>query len=127
MKDAEHNEQVMLFRWASIMQKHYQELALMYAIPNGGDRHVATATKLKAEGVKAGVPDICLPVARGPYHALYVEMKRPENKALGQKKGAVSPSQKRWITGLGRAGNKVVVAYGFDEARDVIHEYLEGM
>lgn len=38
-------------------------------------RDKATAVALKRQGVKAGVPDICLPVARNGYHGLHIELK----------------------------------------------------
>ena len=60
MKASEHQEQVALFRWAEFAIARWPELALMYAIPNGGHRHKAVAAGLKAEGVKRGVPDVCL-------------------------------------------------------------------
>ncbi len=60
----EHVEQVSLMRWAALTKRRRPELALLYAIPNGGDRHKAVAAKLSAEGVKSGVPDLCLPVPR---------------------------------------------------------------
>lgn len=59
------------------------ELEWFHAIPNGGARgnDVKTATirggQLKAEGVKAGVLDTFLPVARKGFHGLYIEMKKP--------------------------------------------------
>ena len=31
-------------------------------------------------GVKKGVPDLCLPVARGRYHGLYIELKTPTGR-----------------------------------------------
>ena len=65
MRSPEHDQQVLLFRWAS----HYRELDCMYAIPNGGHRDVRVAARLKAEGVKAGVPDICLPIPRDGHGA----------------------------------------------------------
>ena len=37
----------------------------VFHIPGGGSRHPAEAARLKAQGVKAGVPDLCIPVARG--------------------------------------------------------------
>ena len=69
-------EQQALFMWAALQSAAYPELTLLYHIPNGGSRHKAEAGRLKAEGVKAGVPDLCLPVARGGFHGLYVELKR---------------------------------------------------
>ena len=63
----EHIEQALLFKWATFSSGKYPELEYMFAIPNGGYRHYRTAADLKSEGVKSGVPDIMLPVARGGY------------------------------------------------------------
>ena len=76
---SEHDEQSAIFEWAALMQGAYPELGLLFAIPNGGKRDKATAGKLKAEGVKAGVPDMCLPVSNGKYHGLFIELKVGEN------------------------------------------------
>jgi len=80
MPPSESNEQIALFQWVSYQLKRYPELELLYHIPNGGHRYATTAKRLKAEGVKAGVPDLCLPVARGGYYGLYIEMKAGKNK-----------------------------------------------
>lgn len=111
----EHWEQVQLFRWAA----GHPELAVMYAIPNGGHRDIRVARRLKDEGVKAGVPDICLPVARDGKHGLYIELKR-------RKGGRISDDQGRWIEALMREGYTCAVCYGWRQARDVIKEYMEG-
>ena len=58
-------EQQCLFRWAVFQSGRFPELALLYHVPNGGSRKKAEAGRFRAEGVKAGVPDLCLPVARG--------------------------------------------------------------
>ena len=112
----EHDEQVALIHWAKLMQSILPELALLHAIPNGGQRSKATAGKLKAEGVQAGVPDLCLPVARGGYHGLYVEMKWKSNKP--------SSAQRWWLSKLNEGGYLAVVCYGFDEARATLEGYL---
>jgi hypothetical protein len=91
-------------------------LDLLYAIPNGGERNVLVAAKLKAEGVRAGVPDLHMPVARGGHHSLYIEMKKTG--------GRLSDVQIRFIAALEAAGNKVVVAYGWKEAVEAIKQYL---
>ena len=57
-------EQATLFSWASMRTYWHPELNLMFHIPNGGKRSKAEAGRFRAEGVKSGVPDICLPVAR---------------------------------------------------------------
>ena len=74
---SEHSEQAALFRWAAMQSKSIPALALLLAIPNGGARSLTTGGRLKAEGVKAGVPDIVLPVPRGSYASLWIELKRP--------------------------------------------------
>ena len=55
-------EQTWIFRWAAVMSASHPELKLLFHIPNGGSRNKIEAAKLKAQGVKPGVPDICLPV-----------------------------------------------------------------
>ena len=77
---SEHDEQAALFEWATWHTSQCPELGLLFAIPNGGHRHPVVAARLKAEGVRAGVPDICLPVARKGYHGLFVELKFGRNK-----------------------------------------------
>lgn len=90
---------------------------LIYAIPNGGQRNAIVAAKLKAEGVVSGVPDLHIPIARGEYHSLYVEMKNG-------KKGVLSDNQKRVIDFLRSQGNKVVVCRNIDEFEKEVNEYL---
>lgn len=59
---------------------------LLFAIPNGGGRSKATAGRLKAEGVKAGVSDLFLSVARKGVHGLFVEMKAISGRQSGPQK-----------------------------------------
>ena len=116
---SEHQEQATLIQWANLNLKKYPELKLLFAIPNGGQRNAVTGARLKEEGVRAGVPDLLLPVAKGGYNSLFIEMKR----RMG---GIVSPQQRKWIKALREAGNKVEVCAGFIAARDEIINYLEG-
>jgi len=84
----EHAHQTAFFAWCALpdQQRAYPQLKLMFAIPNGGERNKIVAGNLKAEGVKAGVLDIFLPVARGGFHGLFVEMKvQPNRLTLEQK------------------------------------------
>jgi hypothetical protein len=112
----EHIAQRQVVAWAQAQSGLLPELQLLYAIPNGGHRMKAVAGKLKAEGVKAGVPDLCLPVARGGYHGLYIEMKAGANRA--------TKPQKTWITALSRQGYRALVCHGFEDARGTIIDYL---
>jgi hypothetical protein len=75
LKRTEHAEAVALMRVVRLHEVRWPELRLLYAVPSGGDRHPIVAAKMRAEGVRAGVPDYCLPVARGGYHGLYIELK----------------------------------------------------
>ena len=77
---SEEQEQVALFKWAKLQENVYPALRLLYHIPNGGKRDKVTAARLKAAGVKAGVPDICLPVPAGGCNGLYIEMKYGNSK-----------------------------------------------
>jgi hypothetical protein len=113
----EHDEQVAVFRWAAWAQREYPELALLHAIPNGGQRHVLVAKKLKAEGVKPGVPDVFLPVARGRHHGLYIEMKRVKGSSI-------SNEQKKFIAELEAQGYRAEVCRGADEAIRLIQTYI---
>lgn len=66
----EADEQIALFEWAALQSGRFPELALLYHVPNGGSRNKIEAARLRAQGVKSGVPDLCLPVARGGNHGL---------------------------------------------------------
>jgi hypothetical protein len=126
---SEHDHQVNVIEWCDLMAKtKYPMLRWIYAVPNGGARHIVAAKKLKAEGVKPGVPDLCLPHPMertneygfevGWYHALYIEMKT--------KGGTVRPHQKEWIAYLLSVGYMVMTAWTSKEATDAIEEYLNG-
>ena len=113
----EHEEQSIFIAWAGLQENVYPGLELIHAIPNEriGARQGA---KFKREGVKAGVPDLCLPVPRGGYHGLYLETKRKG----GDKP---RPNQRWWIKNLIAQGYAVNVCYGFDELKESVIRYLE--
>lgn len=115
--DNEVGAQETLFQWVGYQQRKYPELKLLYHIPNGGKRDVRTAVSLKRQGVKAGVPDLHLPVARGGYHGLYIELKVGSNKATNY--------QKEWLAELTKQGYLAVVCYGWQEAAEQLVNYLE--
>lgn len=109
--------QAQLFRWVDLVSNYYPELRLLFHIPNGGSRNAVEAAHLKQQGVRAGVPDLCLPVARGKYHGLYIEMKYGKNKP--------TPIQQKWIDDLKQQGYAVSVCWGFDAARAELEKYLQ--
>ena len=80
---------------------------------------MATAARLKAEGVKSGVPDLHLAAMRGGYGGLYVEMKKADHS------NDESPAQQAMRARLEAAGYRVCVCYGAVEAIEAIERYLE--
>ena len=112
----EHNEQVALFQQISYFENTYPELKRLFAIPNGGHRNKIVGAKLKAEGVKRGVPDLFLPISRGRFHGMFIEMKTGRN--------IPSPEQREWIDLLKRNGYHAIVEYSAQDAFNALVEYL---
>lgn len=83
-------------------------------VPNGGHRHKATAGKMRAAGVKSGVPDVLIFDRCGDWRGVALELKR--RKAPGVPNGRVSPEQKGWHANLAALGWLVLIAYGKDDA-----------
>ena len=111
-KQAEHAEQKALIKWC----KMHPVAKRIFAIPNGGARHIAVAAKMKAEGVRPGVPDLFLPVPRGRFCGLFIEMKA--------KGGRVARGQSEELEQLSADGYMAVVCWGWDSARETIENYL---
>jgi hypothetical protein len=107
----EDDEQIRFAVWLA------KNMIIFYHIPNGGRRYALEAMKLKRMGVQAGVPDICIPIARSPYHGLYVELKR-------QKGGTLSEMQKIWRDQLRKEGYAWFLAEGADRAIACVKKYL---
>lgn len=129
----EHAHQVAVFmEIQQRLQHQYPVLRRLHAVPNGGLRSKATAGRLKAEGVKSGVPDLFLPAAyftsAGPlrrdgplYHGCYIEMKAP-----GKLKDT-SPAQEDWHAYLSSAGFYVTVCDDWEQCCRVLVAYVSGL
>ena len=123
-RGSESGNQQALLCWAQQNMKQYPELKWLFAIPNGGYRDKITAAKLKAEGVKSGVPDLCLLVRRGSHAAsLWIELKRP--KSADKSAGKARDSQNEWIMQARSQGHAAMICIGWEHARDMIISYLE--
>lgn len=172
---SEHSHQVALFQWAAMAAfagvgladdelsytvKGYAaakkaakdlqpepRLARLHAIKNQGHGDHIRGNQSRAEGVRAGVPDIFLPVpvlasqldkgvwqdyvrpfpndgyGFGVVCGLYIELKKP--KTDGKAEGKLSAEQVEWIDYLRTNGYAVVVAIGWLEAREWLLRYLE--
>lgn len=121
---SEHEIQVAVFDVLRLNESKYPFLKWIYAVPNGGSRHPAVAGKLKAEGVKRGISDICIPFPclhsfREPTglccRGAYIEMKAGKNKP--------TPEQKEFLEFVQKAGYKADVCYSAKDALDVIEDY----
>src|SRR5210317_2495480 len=110
----EHNEQVAVVEWFRI-RFPLLKMAL-FAIPNGGLRHIRVAMTLKKEGVISGVSDLFLMVPRGTFHGLFIEMKTA--------KGKVSDNQQKFLDIARSQGYEAIVCYGFEDAKNKIKKYF---
>ncbi len=115
---SESAEQKALFAWWT-MARHRWPGALMFSIPNGGRRDVATGARLKAEGALAGVPDVCLAWPAGGYHGLYLELKK-------RRGGRASTAQNAVLDALEAAGYRAIVVHGAAEAIATVEAYMAG-
>lgn len=113
----EAEEQTAVMTWAKYHEWEFPALRWLHHVPNGGSRHPAEAVTLKRMGVKAGVPDLCLPFPSHGYHGLYIEMK--------SEKGYASPLQKEWLDALNKNGYKAVVCRGAQSAISELEGYLK--
>jgi hypothetical protein len=120
--NTEHSHQVSVFMWANVAKEWLPQIDLMFAIPNGGERNKAVASRLKAEGVKPGVPDIFLPVARHGAAGLFIELKRI--KSVDKTKGVVSTDQTEWQKKLRGSGYWCAICYGWLEVKQLLLWYL---
>lgn len=116
-KESEEQQNLFSLVWRQL--NIYPELWLLHHIPNGGTRRKIEASHLKAQGVRKGVPDISLPVAKGKYHGAYIEMKRTKGSTI-------STDQKEWLNRLIDNGYAAVVCYGASEAWEFLKAYISG-
>ena len=111
----ESTEQIKVINYCELKGFPYD---LIFHIPNGGSRNVIEASNLKKQGVKAGVPDLFLPVPNGGFFGLFIEMKSTRKEAKA------SEAQNKWIKKLTDQGYKCAICRGFDEARACLDNYI---
>lgn len=111
----EHQIQTQLFRWWELWSPPELKWNL-FAIPNGGKRSWLTGARLKAEGVRRGVPDIMLAAAAMDYHGLFIELKT--------EKGRLTDNQEAMLIRLDRAGYRAVCCRGYQAAVAELMNYV---
>lgn len=104
--------------WCEMHRLKYPELELIFHIPNGQDRDPKIGAILKSEGVKPGIPDYCLPVARFPFFGLYLELKRCSGSR------GLTTVQKKWSRHIKGQGYQFCEAHGWISASEQIEKYL---
>ena len=114
---SEHLEQCVFFQWLKLNERQYPVLSRFFAIPNGGQRNIKVATKLKREGVKKGVLDTCLPVARRGKIGLWIEFKTGKNK--------LTHEQQEWKEFLESENHEVHIIYSWTDAARITIAYLD--
>jgi hypothetical protein len=71
---------------------------------------------MQAEGLKRGVPDICLPVSRRGFHGMYIELKVNDNQPTKE--------QKWYLAELAKQGYWTGAVWGAWNAIEKIQWYL---
>jgi hypothetical protein len=117
-KKSEHLLQVEVFRQIAVLSHEFPELDELFAVPNGGIRDMRTATGLRAEGVKAGVADLCLPEPRHGFHGAWLELKKA--------KGTIKRQQWDWLLARHRGGYFVRIANCPAVAARLLYDYCAG-
>ena len=107
--------------WAKTQIKDHPELLWLHAVPNGGFRDGKEAVGLQSQGVKAGILDMSLDVARGGFHGWKAELKIPGGKCK-----APSKEQAEYISFCHEQGYCTIVTNEFDVLKSHILDYLEG-
>jgi hypothetical protein len=140
MRHLEEAEQAALIEWAAFTRvtddagKSIQLGEILFAIPNGahlaGDdrQRAGQMGRLVAIGFRPGAADLFAMLARGSWHGLFLEMKKPRREFDGPAdvRRAVTPAQASFGAIAARMGFRHVVCYGFDEARHELERYIDG-
>lgn len=109
---SEATDQIEVVRWCDLHG------VPVYHVPNEAKRKPTSGAYLRRMGMKAGVPDLCIPVARNGYHGLYIEMKYG--------KGKVTENQLKWLKRLRLEGYAAFVCYGSESAIECVRRYIYG-
>ncbi|MGN6347077.1 MAG: VRR-NUC domain-containing protein [Candidatus Nitrosocosmicus sp.] len=123
----EHQIQCAIVEWANkITIPDWENTKIgdfLFAIPNGGNRSITEAIRLKKEGVKKGVSDLFFPFPlfssccdNEKKIGLWIEVKSQNGKP--------SNYQKNWISLMKSVGYDAVIVNTVDEGIKAIENYL---
>lgn len=114
--EAQHQAAVIKWTQQPEIRQQWPELKLLYHIKNETKEGAAQVAVDRSMGVKKGVPDLHLPVARGRYHGLYIEMKTETGHTTGD--------QEWWGEQLHIQGYACMVCHGWEAAVAALQWYM---
>lgn len=120
MANPEYDAQVAVFEWAALSERRYPCLDLLFGSLMGIKLSPKLLNKAKKAGMKKGKPDINLPVARGGFTGLWIELKAPGGKLRPR------PDQDRICRRLSEEGNAVYLCGGSASTIRIIEAYMKG-
>lgn len=115
-RNSEHLLKAAFFAHVREARRRDKRFDLVFSIPSGRQPSVVLASRLKAEGVEPGVPDVFCAIPAGGYAGLWLEFKAP--------KGALSHAQAQKIALLREAGYRVEVVRDAMAAFNLVEDYL---
>lgn len=110
--------QALIFEWAKNDKRLYRMIMLSANVTS-----IGAALRNKKLGYKKGVPDIFLPLPKGKYYGLFIEIKKDDNSK--NKRSYHTRRQRNWCLYLNRLNYLAVMTVGLEETKKVISEYLE--
>lgn len=116
MRETQHQINVIKWSQQPHIRSRWPELAMLFHIKNETTEGAQRVAVDRAMGVKKGVPDLFLPVARGQYHGLFIELKNET--------GCANDAQEWWGAKLTENGYFWEVCHGWESATRVIEWYL---
>lgn len=118
MSATENQHQMAAIKWAqqACIRCRWPELKLLFHIPNERRCDPRQGKNLQRMGVRRGVPDLFLPVPRGQYHGLFIELKTET--------GTTTDEQNWWGEHLLNQGYFWEVCHGWESAARVLEWYL---
>lgn len=118
---AETLAQIEIFDWIRT-QPRIAKVA--FHVPNEGRRSFYYGKILKEMGMKRGVSDICIPIARPGYHGLFIELKAKNKRG---KYNTATENQMRFIRDMQFEGYYACICNGAAEAIDKIKWYIASL
>ncbi len=110
------------------METQYPELKWLHSSLNGIVLPSLPATRyriinhMKSAGMKKGIPDLFLPVARKGYNGLFIEMKVGKNKLTAEQKEFMDfvTAEKYLFKICYNAGDAILVLKGYIAMKDLL-------